>query len=252
MSTQTDVAQRRRREAVSAAIAHVCPDLVVRHGPFAGMRYPEVRSIGGPLFPRLLGSYERELTTLVEAACRAGYTDVVNIGCGEGYYAIGFALRIPGATVYAYDTDAEALMLCRRMARLNGVADRIVTGPFCDARRLMSLRFRERALVVSDCEGYERTLFSEAVAHFLAMHDALIEVHDFVDPSISMVLRTAFMATHALTPVRSLPDDAKPLTYDYPELVGYDIVARQLLLAEMRPASMEWFMCRARVESHGT
>ena len=38
----------------------ISPNLTVLHGPFRGMRYPEMRSVGSALFPKILGSYERE------------------------------------------------------------------------------------------------------------------------------------------------------------------------------------------------
>jgi len=43
-----------RHKIISEAIQAVCPDYLVKHGPFKGMRYPETNK-GGTLFPKLLG-----------------------------------------------------------------------------------------------------------------------------------------------------------------------------------------------------
>src|SRR6478672_6897407 len=71
----------------------IAPGLVVQHGPFKGMKYPGVNSVGSALIPKLLGSYERELHPLIDSICAGQYDQVVDIGCAEGYYAVGLAMR---------------------------------------------------------------------------------------------------------------------------------------------------------------
>jgi len=95
--------------------------------------------------------------------------------------------------------------------------------------------------VVSDCEGYEKNLFTPETVRVLANHDVLIEVHDFVDINISAKLRNVFQATHHLEIVTSIDDIKKAQTYDYPELATFDFSQRKILLAEHRPSLMEWF-----------
>lgn len=238
--------ERAKQEAVTrdalieAARIAISPDLTVRNGPFRGMRYPERASVGSALVPKLLGSYERELQPVLEDILAREHSEIVDIGCAEGYYAVGLALRLPAARVFAYDTNAKAIALCRKMAELNGVTDRLVTGSFCDPGTLRSLPLTGRAIVVSDCEGYERELFTDAVVAFLAQHDVLIEVHDFLDMEISSLLRERFRATHSITAVQSVDDILKVSSYDYAELRDYDRATRRILLAEKRPAIMEW------------
>ncbi len=67
---------------------------VVQGGPFAGMAYLH-RSLDGPLPPRLLGCYEAELHGALERILGTRYDTVVDIGCAEGYYAVGLALKMP-------------------------------------------------------------------------------------------------------------------------------------------------------------
>lgn len=43
----------------------VFPDLIVKHGPFKGMKYPAVKSVGSSLFPKLLGCYEKEIQGII-------------------------------------------------------------------------------------------------------------------------------------------------------------------------------------------
>ena len=73
-------------------------------GPFAGMSF--VRQVAeGCCVPKLLGCYEEELHPYVEQAILRDYPQVLNIGVAEGYYAVGFARRMPNAKVFAFDID---------------------------------------------------------------------------------------------------------------------------------------------------
>jgi len=223
------------------------PDLVVRHGPFQGMRYPQARSVGSRLVPKLIGSYEKEIHPFLDRICATPYTAIVDVGCAEGYYAIGLAMRISSARVYAFDTDTEAISLCRAMAELNGVSGRLVTGEFCSPETLASLDLGSRALIVSDCEGFEGKLFTRQTVGGLADHDVLVELHDFLDIELSSSIREVFAETHEIHAVKSVDDLEKARTYVYGELEGFDLATRKILLAEKRPAVMEWFFMTPRV-----
>lgn len=224
----------------------ISPDLLVKNGVFKGMQYPEMKAIGSPLLPKLLGSYERELQHVIERICRQPYEVVVDIGCAEGYYAVGLARRITGATVYAFDISAEALRLCREMTRINLVADRVITALGCDLDVLRSIPLMGRTLIISDCEGYERYLFTKDSALFFQKHDLLIETHDFLDIRISSQIRALFAATHDMESFESIDDIQKVLRYDYPELRTLDLATQKEILAERRPAIMEWFYLQSR------
>lgn len=70
---------------------------------------------------------------------RQGLRTVINVGCAEGYYAIGMARAMPDSHIYAYDIDEEAQCLCRKMAKLNSVAERVTIRGGCDCAELNSL-----------------------------------------------------------------------------------------------------------------
>ena len=231
---------------VRNALLSISPLLTTRHGPFRGMRYPGVEAVGSSVAPKLIGSYERELHATIERICATAYTDVVDVGCAEGYYAVGLALRLPTARVYAFDTNERAVRLCEEMANLNGVGDRVSIGAFCDDRTLRAMRFAGRALILSDCEGYESSLFTDEVVRSLSGHDVLVEVHDFLNIEISTTLRKRFAPTHEIAVIQSIDDITKAHTYEYDELQGRGLVERRALLAEGRPGTMEWFFMTPR------
>lgn len=225
------------------------PDLVVRSGPFRGMRYPSAAAVGSTLVPKLLGTYEAELHSTVEEICGEKYQTIVDIGSAEGYYAVGLALRFPDAAIFAYDIEPEAIRLCRAMAEVNGVSNRLLTGALCTSSTLKHLPYGKRSLIVCDCEGFEAELFPEEVIQSLVQHDLLIELHDFIDSRISSAIRERFSATHSIRSVRSVSDSDKARTYHCEELDGLRLELKEFLLAERRPCAMEWFFLRAKQSS---
>jgi hypothetical protein len=232
------------------SVREISSDLSVRHGVFKGMKYPLAAAVGSALIPKLIGSYESEIHGVIEEICSVGYTEIVDIGCAEGYYAVGLAMRISGAMVYAYDTDQTAIRLCKIMARLNGVGGRLLTGSYCDATTLKSIPSSGRGLVVCDCEGCEKELFTPDTVRFLESWDLLIEIHDFIDAGISSQLRKQFESTHDLRVFASVDDAWKAGQCDYEEIQRYDLDKRTRLLAEGRPTAMEWFFLTRKQKSN--
>jgi hypothetical protein len=238
----------RQSQEIEALAADLCRDLTVAHGPFKGLRYPSAQSFGSLLLPKLLGAYESELHTVLDQLLSNDYTTVVDIGCAEGYYAIGLALRLKHSQGYAFDTNSKAKNLCAQMAKLNGVSDRIHIGDLCNADRLRSIPLGDRALILSDCEGYEGTLFNREMAKFLAKHDLIIETHDFIDMDLSEKMRDAFCETHHIRSIKSLDDIEKAHTKSYLELNHYTTRDKYLILREGRPAIMEWLVMTSKEE----
>jgi hypothetical protein len=231
-----------RDETLTRIAGELFPSLTVATGPFQGLRYPRLRSVGSALLPKLLGSYESELHPALEMLLTRNYNAVVDIGCAEGYYAVGLGLRLKEAEIYAFDTDPRGREACAEMARLNGVDGRIHIGSLCDVNVLRSLPLGPKALIVADCEGYEKALFSDEISEVLARHDLVVEVHDFIDISISEHLRDVFSRTHRVQSIKSTDDIEKAHSYQYEQLGKYDTSERRLILAERRPAIMEWLV----------
>lgn len=223
-------------------VLSISPDLVVKHGPFKGMKYPDKKSVGSALIPKILGSYEGELHQIIGQICATDYSEIVDIGCAEGYYAVGLAMQIPSAKVFAYDTNTQAIDLCKQMAQINNVADRVITGHFCNIDTFKNISCTKKTLIISDCEGYEEKLFTQEAISLLVKHDLLIEIHDFINPSISSILRKRFSDTHSISVIESISHVIKAnSSYCYEELQDYGLLDRRRLLSEGRPGIMKWF-----------
>lgn len=225
----------------------LAPGRVVRNGPFKGMEYPTSVSTGSTYFSKILGSYERELHETLQKVATRRYSVIVDVGCAEGYYAVGLGRLFPDARVLAYDTNATARELCAAMAEHNGVA--VEVGGFLDRDALLELDLGARALIVLDCEGYERELVDDALAGRLSNHDFLIECHDQVHIDITQKMQEAFADSHDSYVVHSVDDISKAYDYDYPELEGCDLTTKRHLLAEGRPVTQRWHVAISRAAS---
>ncbi|MEM0988735.1 MAG: class I SAM-dependent methyltransferase [Pseudomonadota bacterium] len=212
---------------------------IIRSGAFAGMAYGVATE--GALAPRLLGAYEASLTPVIEEIIRSHYPRVIDVGCAEGYYAVGLALRMPWAQVLAHDASEIARKHCTDLAKQNGVADRVTVGGllghdgFDDCATI-------RTVVVCDIEGAEGELLDPAQAPGLEHADILVECHDMVEPGITQKIYERFRATHhvrsygrALRP-EVLPDWAENLSD----------LDRLLLLWEWRSGPTDWLWMTAR------
>lgn len=216
----------------------------VQDGPFAGMLLPVKASWGGGyLAPKIIGCYEAELHKAVEKAVARKPDVVINVGCAEGFYAIGLARRLPKARVHAFDISSEAQAACASAAAENGVTDRVTVHGLCDGPQLVELtRTSRRALIVMDCEGAERELLSEETAAALAHCDLIVELHDFVDRTITPTLTARFSRTHKTATIREGARD--PSACDPLRTLGsFD---RAMLVCEFRPELMHWMTCWAR------
>jgi hypothetical protein len=228
--------------------ARIFKERRVLHGPFKGLQYPSYNAIGSTLYPKLLGSYERELHEVIDALSGKEFSEIINVGCGEGYYAIGLCLKFPSAKIFACDIDTQAIRLCQQMAALNYVADRMVFHTHFTASDLQNFGFTGKGLIVCDCEGFEKDLFTLSNLGNLKQCHLLIEVHDYIDIDISTSLAKLFSATHTLKIIKSLDDIEKAKLYQYDETAGLDLYTKKKLFGERRPAIMEWFYLTPETE----
>lgn len=221
-------------------------DLIVLHGPFKGMQYPDLKSAGSALYPKLLGSYERELHDEIEKFISNEYSLLIDVGCAEGYYAVGFALRNKKIKVNAYDIDNQARELCEKMAILNKVKDRISIEPVLCEDTLSEFKFQGKCLLICDIEGFEKKLFTSRSVKNLSKCDLLIETHDFLDLDISSYLYELFNDTHDISIIKSIDDIQKVKYYQYSLLNNLNGDEKKVILSEHRSSIMEWLVLKSK------
>jgi SAM-dependent methyltransferase len=209
-------------------------------GPFAGMEYVS-EATEGALIPRLLGTYESELHPYLDYLAKAGLDCVVDVGCAEGYYAVGLARLMPGVTVHAFDTDENARTTCRALAEKNGVADRVIVGGEFKPEGFEAFADR-RVLVMVDTEGAELDILQPELSPALAGMNVIVETHDIYRPGARATLRERFASTHEIAQVLQQPKAFSPPSW-FANLSHLD---QLLAVWEWRVRPTPWLVMRPK------
>lgn len=258
MTSRSRAALRRRLPGVAAArarryesklradrgITALAERYVTAHGsttsggPFRGLRYPPDRlaEVDAPV-AKLVGAYEQELASIFTEAAVEGL-GLVDVGCADGYYAVGYPLIAPGATSYAYDIAGSARRLCRTLARLNGVEDRVRIGSRVDLEQLPP----DAGLMLVDIEGAEVELLTADSVRSLGGIRIVIEAHEDERPGAVAHLTEVLAPTHDVRTVRRSPRRPQ----DFPALGGWSAEDAQRALDELRAPRQVWLDCRPR------
>ena len=168
---------------------------LVMDGLLSGMDFLADSSEGCHV-AKLLGTYEQPLHKPLKALLdQSAYQIIINIGCAEGYYAVGLARLLKDAVSYAYDTDPRARKACLQLAEKNDVTERMVVGELFSHGDFA--RFSEKkCLVFCDIEGAERELLDPRLAPELAALDIVVESHECLIPGTTELLLNRFSDTH--------------------------------------------------------
>jgi hypothetical protein len=209
-------------------------------GLFQGLDYVEAATEGA-LMPRLLGTYEAELHPYIRHFAGQGLDCVIDVGCAEGYYAVGLARFMPQVTVHAYDIDPKARAACAALAAKNGVGDRVVLGGEFTPDGFEAFAGR-RVLVLVDAEGAELDILQPELSPALAGMNLIVETHDLYRPGAMASLQQRFGETHEIAVVHQQLK-AIPLPAWMTPLPHLD----QLLATwEWRAAPTPWLVMRPR------
>jgi hypothetical protein len=209
-------------------------DWTVRHGPFAGMKYAPIPS-NSLLSAKVIGSYESPIHRWIIDAIEQSYETILDIGCAEGYYAVGFALMSKTSKVYAYDIDRRARGNAAALANLNGMADKVHIRDLRTTDEL-SLMMSAHTLIFCDIEGDELDLLRSDLTPGLSQADLIVEAHDEYRPGVTETLVQRFLLSHR---VEIIYQSAKSPA-EFPILRTIPTTEHALLLEEGRPRGQCW------------
>ncbi|HVK05577.1 MAG TPA: hypothetical protein VM490_19035 [Armatimonadaceae bacterium] len=191
---------------------------------------------GSAIIPKLVGSYEAELLPVWEGLALRPPDLIVDVGCAEGYYAVGLARLFGTPTrVLAYDVDPISRTLCSELARKNDVADRVTIRTECNHRELRSI-LQPGTFILCDCEGYEKELLDPGEVPELVNAEILVELHDAFIPGIKEAMIDRFSRTHRINLIESRERDPA----DYPVIAFLTPEEQGLALSEFRGGRQEW------------
>lgn len=207
----------------------------VYQGPFKGMKILHKFSWGdGDCASKLLGLYECELFDSIENVITQEPDAVINIGCAEGYYGIGLAMRSNVKAVLV-DINETAINIARENAQVNKV-NKILFSTECTIENYRScLQAPQKPFIFMDCEGAEEDILDFEKIPELVKTTVMVESHDCNRPGLTDKLIERFSETHDIVKIsQGNKNPYLPITED---LDDYD---KMLLCVEARPSTMYW------------
>ena len=215
---------------------------VVMEGPLAGLDFLP-QSAEGCHIAKLLGCYEQPLLPFIEQAIQAHYPTILNIGCAEGYYAVGMARRMPDTKVLAFDLNPKAQATCQALAEKNGVTDRVQVGALFQPEDF-AVYANQRILLLCDIEGAERELLDPEQSPALRGMDIIMESHECLIPGITQEIIRRFEASHDITLVQ---DNGQRQLHHAPAWFNNLAHLDQLLATwEWRSGPTPWLVMKAK------
>jgi hypothetical protein len=204
----------------------------VLHGPFSGIVLSS-ETCREHLSPFLLGTYENELHEVWMEVFKMQFCEILDIGAKFGFYAIGLAKRFPGKPVFAFDTDPWARKAMRQMSSANHAEIKVLG--LCSPD-WMRQNLQKNAFVLSDCEGFEATLFGSAEIPNLSSATMLIEIHEQFSPGVAVMIHKKYSKSHNILviPTRSQDCDVSN------ELAFLNEEERKMAVEEYRTAEQSW------------
>ena len=210
-------------------------------GPFSGMRYTVGRNYGGVWFPKILGTYEKEIHGILDRFLRLKFDLIVVVGAAEGFYPVGFALRTNSEIeIVSFEAKPSLGKALEQLAEVNGVKGRIRRNGLCDIGSLRACLSESMCpFVLMDIEGAEAILLDPEFLPELKRAHIVVEIHDVFIPGISGLLRKRFSSTHRISEIAS----QARTTDDFPiQILELFKEAAVQLMSENRPGPMSWFV----------
>ena len=214
----------------------------VMQGPLRGLDFLSTSS-EGCYVAKILGCYEQPLQPFIEMAFARQYSTVINVGCAEGYYAVGMAKRMPHTEVHAFDLDVSAQSKCAELAEKNSVQDRVVVGGEFHPSDFAHYT-SQSVLLMCDIEGAELELLDPLKSPALRKMDLIVESHECLRAGITAELIERFDSTHHVSLVG---DDGQRTLEEVPEWFMNLAHLDQLLATwEWRSGPTPWLVMTCR------
>jgi hypothetical protein len=235
----------RFRRSISAArfLERLKKSQTVAGGPFKGMLY-EGQAVCGAAAPKIMGVYESELAPFLLKWSVIPFRHIINVGAGEGYYAVGCAMLWPHATVTAFESSEEGRRLLTRNVELNGLQSRVRIMGYCGPEQLHAAAVNGESLIIVDVEGAESDLLDPGNIPGLANAYMIVEIHDFIDQQLGETVSSRLRSSHRIEEVRT----QRRTFWDFREpralwLRFWLLPYLKQYADELRPGPMRWFCC---------
>jgi len=190
----------------------------------------------------LIGTWELELKNQISKLLDNNPSKVFCIGAAEGYYAVGFASKLPDSKVYAFEIQEKYRDFLLNLSLVNHCKNVVVHGE-CTTEILHQFLAKDNtpSLIICDIEGGEIELLDLNKIPELQRTSILVEIHEMYVKDCEKTIIERFKKTHSLTIIqgkeRTLKDLPKQLNF-----LRYISSSKRVLelMGEGRPYPMNW------------
>ncbi len=168
-------------------------------GLFKGLKYIWSIDVGSAFYPKILGSYEKEIAGVFSSEIKSGIKCFMNIGAAEGYYAIGAAFINPNIEILAYEMNESYSKQIKELAKINKINSRIQIRGKCDPlifKRDLETHNGKKLLLI-DVEGYESELLDVEKIPPLKYVTCIVEIHNNDRRNLLEQIIQRFQNTHS-------------------------------------------------------
>ena len=210
----------------------------VQAGPFAGMNFV-AQSAEGCHIPKLLGCYEEELHPFLYTLAEQQYDLILNIGCAEGYYAVGMKKLSPHTQILAFDINPIAQKACADLAAKNSLEIEIGS----EFKPEDFSRFvGKKVLIWCDIEGAERELLNPEVTPALKEMDLVVEFHPTPTGHTTLDMLPKFQTSHSIEILQT--QGHRPILPDF--FLQLDHLDQLLAQWEWRSGPTPWAIMKTK------
>ena len=156
-------------------------------------------------------------------------------------------MRIPRARVIAFELEPTGQAAVRRMAELNGVADRLIVRGRCEPAGLAdALEDHRAAVIICDVEGHEEVLLDPGQVAGLRDAVVLVETHEFVRRGITDELCSRFASSHVIERIWQEPRSRAEFPWRTLGTMALPVSYLDWAVSEWRPERMSWLWMTPR------
>jgi hypothetical protein len=190
----------------------------------------------------LTGTWELELRQQISTLLQKTPANIFCIGAAEGYYAVGFATKLPASKVYAFEMQEKYRSFLLNLSASNNCKNIEIHGE-CTTDRLHQFLHndKESSFVFCDIEGGEMNLLDLKKVPELKRTTILVEIHEMYVKDCEKTLIGRFKNTHSYTIIRGRERTLKDLPNKLNFLRFISSPSKILsLMGEGRPYPMNW------------
>jgi len=189
----------------------------------------------------LIGTWELELKEKISFILNKKPSNIFCIGAAEGYYAVGFAHKLPSCNIYAFEIQENYRNFLSNLSYSNNCKNIEIYGECTTKILARFLSNNNDSIIFCDIEGGEIDLLDLSKVPDLKRTTILVEVHEMYVRDCEKTLIDRFKNTHSYTIIhgkeRTLQDLPKKLNF----LRFISSPSKILsLMGEGRPYPMNW------------